>query len=159
MAIYMKYGDVKGIVTAEGFKDWIEVGSFQWGVGRGISAPVGQTTDREASTPSVSEITVTKTWDTASSSLLFQEALIGEGVKAEFKFTTVDAKKPTTFLHFELEGAMISGYSISSGGDKPSESLSINFLKVTYAPTEVKSAGGSSAKSKVTYDLGKAVTT
>lgn len=31
MAIYMKYGDIKGAVTTDGFKDWIELNSFQWG--------------------------------------------------------------------------------------------------------------------------------
>lgn len=159
MPIYMKYADIKGIVDAEGFKDWIEVNSFQWGVGRGIGSPVGTGRDREASAPSVSEITVTKAWDTVASSKLLQEGLIGEGVKAEFKFTTLDAKKLTTYLHIELEDAMISGYSVSSGGDKPSESISINFTKVTYAPTAVKSAGGSTAQAKVIYDLAKAMTT
>ncbi len=40
MALYMKYGNIKGAVTTDGFKDWIELNSFQWGVGRhiGISA-------------------------------------------------------------------------------------------------------------------------
>ena len=49
MPIYIKYGDIKGDVTAEGHKDWIEVNSFQWGVGRGISSPTGGGADRESS--------------------------------------------------------------------------------------------------------------
>ena len=36
MAIYMKYGSIAGPVTTEGFKDWIECNSFQWGVGRSL---------------------------------------------------------------------------------------------------------------------------
>ncbi|MGD9885959.1 MAG: type VI secretion system tube protein Hcp, partial [Reyranella sp.] len=28
----MKFGDIKGQVTADGFKDWIELNSFQYGV-------------------------------------------------------------------------------------------------------------------------------
>jgi type VI secretion system secreted protein Hcp len=27
---------------------------------------------------------------------------------------------------------MVSGYSISSGGDRPTESVSLNFTKITY---------------------------
>jgi len=38
MALYMKYGDIKGAVTTDGFKDWIELNSFQWGVGRAIGS-------------------------------------------------------------------------------------------------------------------------
>ncbi|MBV8186069.1 MAG: type VI secretion system tube protein Hcp, partial [Alphaproteobacteria bacterium] len=34
MAIYMKFGDVKGQVTTDGFKDWIELNSMQYGVSR-----------------------------------------------------------------------------------------------------------------------------
>ena len=34
MALYMKYGDIKGAVTTDGFKDWIELNSFQWGASR-----------------------------------------------------------------------------------------------------------------------------
>ena len=80
MPIYVKYGDIKGDVTAEGHKGsdgWFEVQSFQWGVGRGISAPTGKNVDREASAPSVSEITMTKSMDIASYRLL-DEALQGE---------------------------------------------------------------------------------
>ena len=54
MAIYMQYPNIPGAVTEEGHKGWIEINSFQWGVGRGISTPVGRAENREASMPSVS---------------------------------------------------------------------------------------------------------
>src|SRR5215469_505769 len=44
----------------------IEIESFQWGVGRGISSPTGGSADRESSAPSVSEIVITKAVDKAS---------------------------------------------------------------------------------------------
>jgi len=34
MGIYMKYDNVKGSVTTDGFKGWIELSSFQWGMER-----------------------------------------------------------------------------------------------------------------------------
>ena len=77
MPIYMKYAALKGDVTASGHETWIELNSFQWGVGRGISSPTGASADRESSAPSVSEITVTKANDVASAPLL-NEALQGE---------------------------------------------------------------------------------
>ena len=65
MPIYMNYNSlaVKGDVTATGYVGWIELNSFQFGVGRGISSPTGGSADRELSAPSVSEITVTKDQD------------------------------------------------------------------------------------------------
>ncbi len=129
MAIFMKYGDLAGEVTAEGYAGWIELTSMQWGIGRGISAGVGGASKREASAPSVSEITVTKTMD-AFSPMALKEAIGGEGVDVKIDITRTDG--PGTHQAFQkyiLSGTMVSGYSISSGGDRPSESLSLNFTK------------------------------
>ncbi len=41
MAIYMKFGDVKGEVTEDKHKGWIELNSFQFGVGRAVSSGAG----------------------------------------------------------------------------------------------------------------------
>ena len=62
MPIYMNYSGIPGNVqTMSGPPDqWIEISSFQWGVGRGISNSTSSTSDREGSAPSVGEIVVTK---------------------------------------------------------------------------------------------------
>ena len=42
MPIYIKYGDIKGDVTATGHlgsEGWVEINSFQFGIGRGIAIP------------------------------------------------------------------------------------------------------------------------
>jgi len=49
MAIYMKYGSIAGPVTTEGFKDWIECNSFQWGVGRSLGTGARGSLSREHS--------------------------------------------------------------------------------------------------------------
>lgn len=135
MPILIKYPDVTGESKVEGYDGYFEVTSLQFGVGRGISSAYGTST-REGSVASVSEITVTKVSD-GTSLKLFEEALHGEldnTVKIEFVRTSKGA--PVTYLSFELEGCGISGYSLSSGGDRPSESLSLNFdkIKLGYNP-------------------------
>ena len=40
-------------------------------------------------------------------------------------------KTAKTYLTVKLEDAMISGYNVSDGGDKPMESITINFKKMT----------------------------
>jgi type VI secretion system secreted protein Hcp len=131
MAIYMKYGSIKGPVTTDGFKDWIELHSFQWGVGRGIGTAARGSTSREHSEPSLSEVTVTKLTDVASPKL-FLESVAGKlDTKVTIKFTTTTKGKVETFLTYELTDTGISGYSLSSGGDMPNESLSLNFTKIT----------------------------
>ena len=91
MAIFLKYGDLKGEVTATTHKEWIELHSFQFGVGRGISAGVGGGSKREASAPSVSEVTVTKTMDGASP-LIFKEAVGGKAAVVKIDMTQTDNK-------------------------------------------------------------------
>jgi type VI secretion system secreted protein Hcp len=144
MAIYMKYGAIDGPVSTTGFIKWIELNSFQFGVGRGIGSAARGETNREASEPSISEIVVTKNADIASNKL-FADAVGGTmDSKVTIKFTTTAKDKVETFLTYELTDTGLSGYSVSSGGDRPSESLSLNFTKVmiTFVGTDAK-AGGS----------------
>lgn len=156
MPIYMNYDGIdKGEVSATGHEKWIEVTSLQWGVGRGISSPTGNTGNRESSAPSVSEITVSKIQDAASSQIL-QEALTGEGKLVKFDFVKTDKGQLETYLAFELENGMISGYSLSSGGDRPMESVSINFTKVTFKLIPMNEDGTPGNPDTVQYDLATA---
>ena len=131
MAIYMKYGAIKGAVTTTEYKDWIELNSFQFGVGRGIGSAARGSTNREASEPSISEITISKAMDVASAKLL-EDAWGGElNTTVTISFTTTTKNSVVEYLKYELENTGLSGYSLSSGGDMPTESLSLNFTKVT----------------------------
>lgn len=131
MAIFMKYDTITGDVTTQGFEKWIAVNSFQWGVGRGIGSATAGSTSRESSTPSISEIVVTKSTDSASVKLV-QDGTAGElNHPVTISFTSTTKTETLEFLKYELENVGLSGYSVSSGGDMPSESLSLNFSKVT----------------------------
>jgi type VI secretion system secreted protein Hcp len=156
MAIFLKYGDIKGEVSASTHKDWIEVQSFQWGVGRGISSGVGGASKREASAPSVSEITVTKSFD-VSSPLLMKEALGGKAVVVKFDMTQTDNKGAhIAYQKYVLTDCLVSGYSISSGGDRPSESLSLNFTKIDSEYLKIDDKFASTTTGHVIYDIAMA---
>lgn len=137
MAIYMEIEDITGNVTEEGHADWIEVDSLQWGVGRAISSAIGRSSDRESSQPSISEISITKLMDESSPDL-FTEACTGDGKTVTIDFCKTGTEVET-YMQYELENCMISGYSVSSGGDRPQESISLSFTKITmtYTPTEI----------------------
>ncbi len=159
MPIYIKYGDIKGDVTAEGHlgsAGWVEVNSFQFGVGRGIASPTGGGDDRESSAPSISEIVVTKDMDKSSFSWL-EASLWGEGVAVQIDFCKTDKDKLEVYCTYKLSDAMVSGYSVSSGGDKPTESLSFNFTKIEYeyTPMGKKNEGTTPMKTGWDISLGK----
>lgn len=157
MPIYMKYGSIKGRTTTEGFKDWVELNSCQFGAGRGISTAVGKGTNREASAPSLSELVVTKEWDAESSSLFYQEALMGKlSSEVMIKWTTTTADKLDTYLQVKLGLCGISGYSLSSGGDRPSESISLNYGTIEITPYKQEEGHELEKGTVVNYDLTKA---
>lgn len=137
MAIVVKYDGITGESKIEGFTDHFEVQSFQFGAGRGIGSARGTST-RESSTVSISEIVVTKPTDGTSIDLLTAscEGTLDKKVSIVFVRTGTGGA-PGEYLKFELEGCGISGYSMSSGGDRPSESVSFNFDKVSMSYTPI----------------------
>lgn len=158
MPIYMKYEGIKqGGVTGKGeHNGWIELQSAQMVVGRRIGSSGRGASTREPATPSISEIVVTKSMDNASNEL-FTEALNGKGKKVTIDFVRVENGKEVTYMSIELENTLISGYSIGGSGgdshDKPTETLALNFTKITYStkPTVSDPPGKSN---RVTLDAG-----
>jgi type VI secretion system secreted protein Hcp len=157
MAAYLKLGKIKGESLAEGHKGsdgWIEVGSVQWGCGRAISTPVGGSSKREASSPQVSEVRVSKRMD-STSPLLAQEAVAGVAEDCEIHLTETGTDKLEVYLTVKLSNCIVSGYSMSSSGDRPVEALSLNFTKIEYMYQgyDDKHKIDSTKKQTLTYDL------
>jgi type VI secretion system secreted protein Hcp len=156
MPIYMKYDGVDGAVTAAGHEKWIELQSCQLGVHRNVTSPTGRGANREAAAPSVNEIVVTKEQDCASTGL-FKAALWGEGKKVKIDFVKTDKDKFETYLQVELENTMVSSYNVSgSGGDnhsRPMESLSLNFVKITFNTTSMDASNKTGKPDRAMWDL------
>ena len=152
MAIYMKYGSIKGAVTTEGFKDWIELDSCKWAVGRRIGSAARGSTNREGSEPSISEIAITKKYDVSSPKLMM-EAMAGQLNSAvTIKFTTTTKDQVTDYLTYQLSNCGISGYGV--GGDPPAESMSLNFTMVMVTHKGLDPAESGNPQT-VGYDLTK----
>lgn len=157
MAIYLKYGSkVKGNVTTEQYKDWIELHSFQWGVGRGITPGHGVGANRQGSHASVSECTITKVLDVSTLGSLTDIFKGKLDTEAEIHFTQTDADN-FAYLKIKMSDTGLSGYSISSGGDRPSESLSLNFSKIAITDVKTSDDGTTKTPETITYDLTKMV--
>ncbi len=152
MAIYVKYDGIDGEATHEKHKKWIQVESLQWGTGRAIMTNTGQATGREASEPSISEVTFSKILD-GSSPYLFTEATTGaKGKKVQIHMVST-GDPGDLYLTYELTNCLVSGYSTSSGGDRPTESVSVNFtkLEMKYTPFDADHTAGTPIP--VSYDM------
>jgi type VI secretion system secreted protein Hcp len=136
--IYMKCdGLTKGAKSTRG-NDWIEIKSFQLGsgsttsaIGSGTSgAGAGKIKFNEGHSSAVGSFHITKLIDAASPS--FYKAAAGKPDNC-----TVNLDKPNTsamqpYMTINFENVMLSHYSLSSGGDRPTESVSFNFTKAEY---------------------------
>ena len=150
MAIYLELTGIKGSVTDTKFKDQIELSSFQWGAGLGVGSARGG--DRTTSEPSVSEISASKKLDKASE-LLFKNLLMGETIATgKISFTAAIKGESVAYAVLDLEDVIISGYSQSSGGDFPTEAISLNFAKFVYSFSG-RDDKQASAAVRLTYDL------
>ena len=155
MALYMKFkdGEVKGDVTAQGFVDWINLSSFQFGVGRGIGMGVGSMSNREVSLPSLSEITISKNFDPATPLLMKHSMATNEGVKVEIAIVRTGTTEPEEVGRFILEDVLISGFSMSGADGAPVESISLSYAKITADLKGADKANKNGQAIKVGYDL------
>ena len=117
---------IPGYSTATDYRGQIEVDSFQWGVGVGISRSGGRP---EASRPSFSDITWTQGLNPNYTAL--SQALVSgqDDYKAVFSFTRPLSGGPQKYLEMTTEHSAIGGLSFSSGGGTQSISVSQAFRK------------------------------
>ena len=152
MAVFMKFGDKKGDVDTDPYKGWIMCHSFQFGSGRGIASAAASGSNRQGSHASVSEITISKSLD-PSSLHLWRNSLDGDlKTTVDFSFTRADQDN-SEYLHVTLWDVGVSGWSMSSGGDRPSESVSVNFAKVELKDITQGVEGTAASNLAVTYNL------
>src|SRR5215210_3779969 len=158
MAIFMQASDnsIQGEGTAKGYEKWVELDSFSFSVGRGISAGVGGGSKREATAPSVSEISVTKSLDAASPHIL-KAAIGGKATDVKIEHTQTDnTGKHVAFQKYILSNTLISGYSISGSGSRPHESFTLNFTKIDSEYLNIDDKFNAKTTGHVIYDLTKA---
>jgi type VI secretion system secreted protein Hcp len=152
VAIYVKYDGIDGEATQADHKKWLDVGSITWGVGRAISATSGSTSNREASEPSVSEVTLSKMMD-SSSPKFFTEAVTGAVGKKVVIHLVTTGSPGKTYAEYTLTNALVSSYSMSTGGDRPAESLSISFTKLEFKFTPYDDKNNAKTPIVVSYDI------
>lgn len=154
MAIYCEYEGIKGNCTAEGYADHLVILSLQFGVGRGITMEPGNLANREATRPTLSEVTLTKYADN-SATALFKESVTGAaGKTVKIKFVQTGADKVTEFMDYELTDCLVSGYSISGDGEgDPVETITLSYSKIMVNYNDFDSKNSAASPQRVGYDL------
>jgi len=154
--IFMSYDGIPGDVTSKGHENWIQLGTFEWGLGRGIANPGSSGADREADTPTVSEIIVTKETDSATPPLIRASLGLppsGEGKTVLIDFVKTDTAEPEPYIQITLTDTLVSNWSVSSGGDRPTERLALNFTAIEFKNIGMGPANDTGTPDPAAYDL------
>lgn len=163
--IFIEYGDfnndaecIKGNATALGYEEHIRAESLQFGCGRGISMEPGNLANREATRPSLSEVTFTHKTDN-SATKLFKEAVSGSsGKEVVIKFVQTGASSLVEYMTYILTDVLVSGYSISADGDNdPIETVSLSYSKIQVAYTDYDKDNADIGLDRAFYDLSTGV--
>lgn len=126
--------EIKGDSSAAGYEGQIKLMSASFNASRMVSVAAGSEA-RETGTPVFSEVNLSKEFDIASTEL-FMQSVSGDSLdEAVLTFLQTDEKgNPQTYLTITLDNPIVTSYKIkTSGGDKPTESFSLNFTKIVMA--------------------------
>ncbi len=147
-AIYVEIDGIDGDATHEDHRNWITVESAGANISREITMTTdkktGANTGREVSGPSFDDFKIVKQLDTASPYLrqLAVEDPLGREVRIHFVSTGSPGQ---TYFEITLSDAVISSVSMTSGGDRPIEVITLNFTRIEwrYIPLEANNEAGS----------------
>jgi type VI secretion system secreted protein Hcp len=128
--VFIKMDNITGEVTTKGYEGYIKLESFEWALGRTISSPTGSGGSREVSSPSFSDLTLSKTVD-SSSAAIFLNA-VGNSPIPTVTLVLADTTTNVVLYRLTLNDVLVSSqaHSGAAGADKPAESISLNFTKI-----------------------------
>ena len=142
-----------GTSTIQGYEGWIDISSLQWGAGRTV-APNNTGGPPTAGRLTFSDITISKQLDGTTASIAKAMQLPRPIDNMEVVELTDNANIAGLYpaLSLKVFNVFIDSYSVSSGGDRPSESISLNFTRITGTTLTPDLKGGNLIKDSWTYD-------
>lgn len=145
--------DVRGESSLEGFKAKLELLSFSHAVAMQITGDVSNS-ERTSGRPNHTDMTVTKYLDSASP-VLNQACCEGKTFpEVNIIVGRNDGGKVAELLRYTLKGALISSVSVGGGGgDRPVETLTLNYNHITWKYVPQQSESGSPEVAEGTWDL------
>jgi type VI secretion system secreted protein Hcp len=158
MSLYMKFGEIKGNATQEGFKDWINIASFQWqpAVDRKIKTETGKARNREEAQPHVSNIQVVKEVDYASGPLYKSLVAVPEAKEVKIAFVrTGPGGDNDKYLEYTLTDTLLAGLEITGTGDRAHEVWQLDFTELEIEVKQLEESNAALGPYKFSYNLAK----
>jgi type VI secretion system secreted protein Hcp len=152
-AIFLDIPDIKGQSTVKGFEEKIEVLSMSHGVAMQMTGSPSAT-ERTSGKPNHQDLTISKYVDLSSCPII---GACNAGTNLKTVIVTVgrnDAGTVLPYLVYTLDNTIVSSHSISSGGgDRPTETITLNYSKIKWDFTEQKVDMGKKGNNGAVWDL------
>ena len=141
---------ITGDATQTDHQGWMDITSMHWQVSRNVSTTVGASANREASEPNLSEVTLTKISD-SSHAALYQAATTGKQPMTATIDLVNTGNPGAVYCQCILSNTLISGFTAGSSGDRPTETITLNFTQKQVNYTK-ESASGDPTVSRAQYN-------
>jgi len=135
---FLELPGVPGNSQVAGFEQQIELESFDLGV----SNPVQMGSVKVKGKPTFSELGVTKRLDKASPELLLRTANMEAFPSARVRVTTSSSKGESTVARYCFTNVQVTSFKQSSGGDIPSEHVTLSYGTIVLSYTDPASGKG-----------------
>jgi type VI secretion system secreted protein Hcp len=156
MGTYMKYGEIQGDATEEGFKGWINITQFTWaGVDRKIKTTTGKARNREQAQPTLKQITIKKEVDHASGPLYKSLCAVPKAETCRIAFVrTGDAGGDNDkYLEYVLTDALLASLTLSGDEGRGGETWIIDFTEIMIEVKQLSVANVAGAPFKFRYNM------
>jgi type VI secretion system secreted protein Hcp len=141
--IFLQLEGIPGESQVVGFENQIELESFQFGV------------SKRDKLPSFSDFVVTKSVDKASPELMLRTASGATIPSARVRFTRSTGEGELTYLRYCFTGVKVNSFSQTSGGGRPTESLSFGYGTIVQSYTQQDAGGGTAGVFTTGWDVVK----
>ena len=133
MSAFLYIEGIQGEASDAGFKNWIDISQWHWGVSRAITSHTATQGDRESSNPTITDLTLTRFMDKATAPL-FIESCCGTGKTAKLVQTkTGTGSGSNVFVEHTFYNALISRYhtaALANAAARPREEITLSFVEV-----------------------------
>jgi type VI secretion system secreted protein Hcp len=151
-SVLLKLGDIKGESTSAHHEGEIEVLSWSWGATNPATVKTGS--GLSAGRVAITELTLMKVIDSATPKLF---ELVTRGTHVPRAVLTVRKESAESFeyVRITLDDVMVSSLQLSAATERPSESVSLSFGKVTVEYRPQSATGAGSTWIPASWDLTK----
>ena len=154
MGIYMRYGNIKGDATQDGFEKWINILNFGWdeAVKRDIKTHTGRGRNREQGQPHIQRITITKEVDHASGPLYKALCTVPKAEECTIAFVRTD-EGGDEYLEYKLTDTLLQHLKISGKGERAQEIWTLDFTRIAIKVKQLDEANAGGTPFHFEYNL------